>query len=116
MTQPHFTLSAEPVAVLANVTGLLTVGTTSPLVFYNLRITGDSHWKVAQEKRMNGNWPTPSSLAAVLPNQLHCQLELVVLDVLDGSVWAEILLQNVRVCNCNIKQEVKNFLLFVLQL
>ena len=86
MTQPHFTLSSEPVAVLVNVTNLFTVGTTR-VVFYNLRITGDSHWKVAQGKWTDGNWPTPSSLTvAVLPNQVHCKLELVVLDVLDGSV------------------------------
>ena len=96
MTQPHFTLSAEPIAVLASVPGLFTVGTPSPLVFYNLGITGDSHWKVAQGKWANGNWSTPSSLtAAVLPNQLHCHLEPEVLDVLDGTVWAETLLQNV---------------------
>ena len=57
---------------------------------------------------MNGNWPMPNSLTAtVLPNQLHHQLELVVLDVLDGIRCAETLLQNVRVCNCHIKQEVK---------
>ena len=87
MTQPHFTLFAEPVAVLVSVTGPFTVGTPSPLAFYNIRITGDSHWKVAQAKWVNGNWSTPSSLmAAALPNQLHCQLEWVVLDILDGTV------------------------------
>ena len=43
MTQPHFTLSTEPVAVLASVAGLFTVGTPSSLVLYSLRITGDSH-------------------------------------------------------------------------
>ena len=37
--------------------------------------------------------------ATVLPNQLHCQLEPVVLDVLDVlDVRAETLLENVRVC------------------
>ena len=70
---------------------------------------------------MNGNWPTPSSLTAtVLPNQLHCQLEVVVLDGLDGTVWAETLLQNVRVCDDHIEQEVKDVFVklstFVLQL
>ena len=96
MTQPHFTLSTEPVAVLASVAGLFTVGTPSSLVLYSLRITGDSHRKVSQGKWTNGNWSTPSSLtAAILPNQLHCQLEPEVLDVLDRTVWAETLLQNV---------------------
>ena len=46
----------------------------------------------------------------IAPNQLHCDLEPEVLDVLDGTVWVETLLQNVRVSNCHIKQELKDVL------
>ena len=108
MTQPYLALPAKPGAVFTAVTHSA-VSTPSSLELGVLRFTRNPHWKVVYGKSGNQRWPaTSSSTTTVIAHELSCQLQSELLQVLVDIVWAEVLLENVRIINCHVKKEERD--------
>ena len=61
---------------------------------------------MAQRKSDDLRWPaTSSSTIAVITYELSCQLQSELLQVLMDVFWAEVLLENISICNCHVEKE-----------
>ena len=108
VAQPDITLATKPCGVCALVR-FAAVRASSSLLLCRLRLIRQLDRKVSQWKGYYGRGAMArSATTAVITDEVGCQLQSKVLDVLDGVVRAVVLVEDVGVGNCHGKQEIIN--------